>query len=151
MVTANRMAGCTHGVELFATWKINDRWSLSPAYAFGEIHMHADPASQDRQAFGRAEGRTPRHWARLESHLRLYRHLQWDASATFVDRLIYQPVPSYTRIDTQLSWPWTENLSIRVAGVNLLRDRHLEFVDDTSGTPPSLSKRGVLAQLIWRF
>jgi hypothetical protein len=38
-----------------------------------------------------------------------------------------------------------------VVGQNLVRDRHLEFVDDTGSVGSSLVKRSAYAKLTWQF
>jgi iron complex outermembrane recepter protein len=99
----------------------------------------------------RAEGTTPRHWARLESRLRIFRGVQWDSSISFTDRLKFQNVPAYTRVDTQLTWSLGEKLSFSLAGQNLLQDRHLEFNSDRAAGPFSMSKRSAFAKVTWWF
>jgi iron complex outermembrane receptor protein len=127
LVNGNLMHGETHGLEVSANWKVTGRWTLTPGYAFEQIHLHLDSTSQDTQSVSTGLGSSPRHWARLESHVNLVRSLAWDASANFADRLPALSVPSHTRLDTQLTWRATENLSLSIVGQNLLRDRHLEF------------------------
>lgn len=151
LLNSNRMSGETHGIEASAHWRLADRWSLVPAYAFEQIHFHLDPNSHDLMSVGRAEGRTPRNWARLESRLFLPYRLFWDVSATFSDRLVGPGVPGYVRVDTQVTRPLTESVTLTATGQNLLRSQHLEFVDDTSGKPSSLSGRSVFVTLAWRF
>ncbi len=133
----NFMYGEGHGLEISANWKVNERWTLSPEYAFQQIHMHLTRASQDTASQADAEGSTPVHSAQLRSHVKLSRDLAWDASAGFVDRLRSLDVPAYTRLDTGLSWQWTESLSSSFVGQNLLKDRRLEFTDST-GVPAVL-------------
>jgi iron complex outermembrane receptor protein len=132
-------------------WKATARWTLRPGYAFEQIHMHLDPMSQDTVSVLNAEGSSPVHSAQVGSHLDLTHGIAWDASAYFVDRLRNGGIPAYTRVDTGLSWRWSEHLSSSVAGQNLLKDRHLEFVDDTGSVISTLIKRGAYAKLTWQF
>jgi outer membrane receptor protein involved in Fe transport len=60
-------------------------------------------------------------------------------------------VPSYTRLDTGLSWALGERISLSLVGQNLLRDRHEEFVDTTGSTMSTLIKRSAYAKVEWRF
>ena len=145
------MDGEAHGFEVAANWKVTDRWMLSPGYAFEQIHMHPQAGSQDTESAADAEGSTPIHSAQLRSYLKLPHGLEWDVSAYFVDRLKSEDVPSYTRLDTALTWRWTESLSSSVVGQNLLRDRHLEFVDGSGSVRSTLMKRGVYAKFTWQF
>ena len=43
----NLRYGEAHGLEMAVNWKVTDRWTLSPGYAFEQIHMHLDPGSDD--------------------------------------------------------------------------------------------------------
>jgi iron complex outermembrane recepter protein len=83
----NLMHGETHGIEAFSTWRVTDRWSLVPAYAFEAVHLHRDPTSQDFQSASNREASTPHHWSRLDSRLNLFRGVNWNLSATFIDKL----------------------------------------------------------------
>jgi iron complex outermembrane recepter protein len=146
----NLMDGETHGLEITANWKISDRWTLSPSYDFERVHMHTSALSQDTETVLETEGSDPHMHARLRSHVSLAKTLAWDASAYFVDRLEALGVPSYTRLDTGLSWRWSERISLSLVGQNLLRDHHLEFADDV-GRRATLIKRTVCAKLTWQF
>ena len=147
----NLMRGETHGVEAFATWKITSRWTLTPAYAFEEIHLHLDPSSQDTMSVAADEGSSPRQWARVGSHVSLVHNLAWDVSANFVGRLANPAVSSYTRIDSQFTWHLREHLFASLVGQNLARDHHIEFLN-TAGTGFSnYMKRSGYVKLTWRF
>ena len=147
----NLMSGEATGFEVASNWKVSDRWTLSPAYAFEQIHMHLDPTSQDTGSVLNAEGSSPANGAQLRSHVDLVSNVAWDTSVYFVDRLRSGKVPSYTRAETGLTWRWTEYLSCSVVGQNLLQDRHLEFVDSTGSVRSSLVKRSAYVKITWQF
>jgi len=147
----NLMYGEAHGFETTVNWKASDRWTLSPGYAFEQIHMHLDPTSKDTTSVLAAEGSTPVHGAQLRSHLGLVHGIAWDASAYFVDRLRSGDVPSYTRVDTGLTWRWTEGLAMSVVGQDLVKDRHLEYVDNSGTVRSALIKRSAYVKLTWQF
>jgi iron complex outermembrane receptor protein len=147
----NLMHGEAHGFELAVNWKATDRWTLSPGYAFEQIHMHLDPASQDKTSVLGAEGSSPVHGAQFRSHLDLVHEVGWDASAYFTDRLQSGRIPSYTRLDTGLTWRFTEGLAMSVVGQNLVKDRHLEFLDGNGTVRATLVKRSAYAKLTWQF
>ncbi len=107
----------------------------------------AQPGCRDRRE---VEGSTPAHSAQLRSHVELGRGIEWDVSGYFVDRL-KTGIPSYTRLDTGLTWRWTEALSMSVVGQNLIKDRRLEFVDDSGSVRSTLIKRSVYAKFTWQF
>ena len=143
--------GESHGLETFATWRVTDRWTLTPAYTFEGMHLHPDTGSLDMQSAGNKEGSTPRHWARMASQFRFPRGLSWNISSTFIDRLPALSVPGYVRLDSQLTWSARENLSLSIVGQNLLRDQHLEFADRWGGLASSRIKRSVFARFVWTF
>jgi len=145
----NLMHGEAHGFEVAANWKVTDRWTVSPAYDFERFHMHLSPSSQDTTTVADVEGTDPHVHAHLRSHVDLSNGLSWDVSAYFVDRITYQAVPSYTRLDTQLSWRPKEGFSVSLVGQNLVRDSHLEFVEQ--GNDPTLVKRSGYAKVTWKF
>jgi iron complex outermembrane receptor protein len=147
----NLMHGEAHGLEMAANWKLTDRWMLSPGYAFEQVHLHVDATSRDISSVPQEEGSSPVHSAQLRSHLNLPHGIGWDASAYFVDRLESGAIPSYTRIDTGLTWRWTEGLSMSVVGQDLVKDRHLEFVDSSGFVRSTLIKRSVYAKFTWQF
>ncbi|MGB9464406.1 MAG: TonB-dependent receptor [Candidatus Acidiferrum sp.] len=147
----NLMHGESHGLEIAANWKLTDRWTISPGYDFERIHMRVSPLSQDPEAAANDQGIDPHVQAQIRSHLELSQSLSWDTSAYFVDRLIFSAVPSYTRIDSGLSWRWKEGVSLGLVGQNLLRDHHLEFLDSSGASRSTLIKRSAYAKITWQF
>jgi iron complex outermembrane receptor protein len=151
LVWGNKMRGATDGLEISGNWKIGTRWTLSPGYALLQMRLRTDPTSQDSTSLADVEGSSPRHQAQLRSHLLLPAHFAWDASGDFVERLPAQQVPSYTRLDTQLSRQLGEQLEISLVGQNLLQDHHLESNDMLTSLNPTQVKRSAYAKIAWRF
>jgi iron complex outermembrane receptor protein len=147
----NKMHGTTEGVELSADWRVADRWTLSPGYSFLEMHLHPDARGQDLSSAPDTQGSNPQHQAQLRSHVELRRNLSWDASVYYVDQLPAQAIPSYVRVDTQLSWRFRERLRFSLVGQNLLRDHHPESNDIFTVVNASLVKRGAYAKIVWQF
>jgi iron complex outermembrane recepter protein len=147
----NLMHGETQGIEVAANWQPIHRWTLSPGYAFEEIHMHLSPVSQDTTSVSEAQGSSPDHSAQLRSHFELAHGLAWDASAYFVDRLTNPVERAYTRLDTGLSWKFAESASLGIFGQNLLSGAHEEFVDPTGSVRTTLIKRTAYVKFTWRF
>jgi iron complex outermembrane receptor protein len=145
----NLMYGEARGLEAAANWRVMDHWTISPAYDFERFHMHSSPTSRDTGTVVAIEGTDPHLHANLRSHVDLSKALAWDTSAYFVDRITFQAVPSYTRLDTELLWKCGEGLSLTLAGQNLVRDHHLEFVEP--GNDPTLVKRSGYAKVTWKF
>jgi iron complex outermembrane receptor protein len=147
----NLMSGETHGVEISGEWKVMRRWRLAPGYAFEEIHMRTQPGSLDTTSVGIAEGSSPRNSAQLRSIIDLPHGLAWSASADFVDRLAAFDIPSYTRVDTQLTWKWGERGTFSLVGQNLQRDDHFEIQDFTQSVAANQIKRSAYAMIRWSF
>jgi iron complex outermembrane receptor protein len=153
----NLMHGETHGAEVAVNWKATNRWTISPGYAFEQLHMHTAPTSLDTQTAIFIEGAAPRQSAQLRSHLDLPRGLAWDTSAYFVGRLIHQgpltnvAIPAYTRVDTGLTWKIGERIAFSVFGQNLVQDHHFEFEDTDGSIQNGQIKRSAYAKFTWRF
>jgi iron complex outermembrane recepter protein len=151
LVYANQMHGETHGLEMAVNWKVTDRWTLSTGYAFERIHLHTSPTSQDTTSVSTGEGNTPHIQAQLRTTLALPRRLDWNTSLYFVGRFPAEQVPSYTRLDTGITWRASEGLAVSLVGQNLLKDRHLESNSFDQGEFSSLIKRSVYAKFAWQF
>jgi iron complex outermembrane receptor protein len=147
----NLLYGEAHGFEISTKWKPMNRWSISPGYAFEEIHMHTEPTSQDTTSAATAEGSSPRNSAQLRSHLDLPHGLTWNASVYFVSRLSAENIPAYARVDTQLAWNWSERGTFSVVGQNLQQDHHFEFQDLLHSINATQAKRSAYAMIRWSF
>jgi len=148
---ANLAYGETHGFETFADWRVTERWTLSPGYSFLSMHIHQARASHDLVTAALTEGSVPAHQAELRSHVSLPGHLGWNTAAYFVGPLSALAVPSYTRLDSNLTWQAREDFSVSLVGQNLLRDRHLEFGGPNATVQPSLIKRSAYVKVAWSF
>jgi iron complex outermembrane recepter protein len=148
---ANLLYGETHGFETLVDWKVTRRWTLSPSYSFLTMHLHREASSDDLTTAPETEGSVPTHQAQLRSQVNLPRHLQWNAAANFVGSLPALAVPSYTRLDSNMTWQAGERFSISLVGQNLLHDRHLEYTGPDSSVQSDLIKRSVYAKVTWRF
>lgn len=150
-VLSNKLHATTDGVEGYLRWRVIKRWTVSPGYSLLQMHVHHDPASQDAVSIQDIQGSSPAHQAQLRSHLELSRRIGWDLNAYFVDRLRAAPVPSYTRLDTQMSWRFGESGAFTLVGQNLLQDHHFEFNDFLQSVNSTQIKRSAYARITWRF
>jgi iron complex outermembrane recepter protein len=147
----NQLYGETHGIEVFASAKLAARWTLSPGYSFLTMHLHRDAISTDTTTGPETQGSSPNQQAQLRSFVNLPMHLQWTTSAYFVGRLVYQKIPSYTRLDTQLAWQPSDKISFGLVGQNLLKGLHQEYNGSDLTEVPSLIRRSAYASFTWRF
>jgi hypothetical protein len=115
------------------------------------MHLHTQTSSLDTASVVDAQGSNPGHQAQLRSHVDLSSKLAWDTNAYFVGRLPAQSVPSYTRLDSQLTWRLAERVQLSVTGQNLLRDHHVEFNDQFQSVNSSQFKRSAYAKITWQF
>lgn len=147
----NKMHGITGGIEASVHWKVNNHWTLSPGYSFLKMHLHTDPTSMDTTSAADTEGSSPSHQAQLRSHLELPGGIGWDTNVYFVGPLPAQFVPSYTRLDSQLTWRFLEGVELSIVGQNLLSDHHVELNDYLSVVNPSQVKRSAYVKMTWKF
>jgi iron complex outermembrane receptor protein len=147
----NQMYGTTEGLEAYLNWKVNRRWTLSPGYSFLEMHLRLQALSQDSFSVTDTQGSNPGHQAQLRSHVELSSSLAWDTNAYFVGPLPAQFVPSYTRLDSQLTWRLREHLQLSVTGQNLLKDHHTEFNDQLQINNSTQVKRSAYTKITWQF
>ncbi len=87
----------------------------------------------------------------MRSHVDVSRGFTWDTAAYFVERLPAQPVTSYTRLDTQLSWRLGERAAFSLVGENLLRDHHVESNATGTSVDSSQMKRSAYARITCHF
>ncbi len=153
----NLMYGEGHGVEVQAKWKVMDSWSVSPGFTYANEHMHTRPQSLDTLTASFEEGGAPDHLAQLFSHVDLRRGLTWDLNAYYVDELTDQgptgnvKIPSYTRLDTVVTWKMWERFSFSMVGQNLLKDHRMEFEDVNGSLQSGQIKRSGYMKLTWQF
>lgn len=145
----NLLDGESHGAEIALNWKLTSRWILSPGFAYEQIHIYRDPGSQDTAMTASMQGSTPREQAQLRSNVEINRHLEWNSSAYFVGRLA--TVPSYTRLDSGVTWQPAKAFSFSIVGQNLLRDHHAEFDNVAQIVNTSLIKRSAYAKFSLQF
>jgi iron complex outermembrane receptor protein len=148
---ANLLHGTTEGIEVSAHFKVTDRWTLSPGLALLQMNLRTDSTSLDTTTVADIEGSNPRRQAQLRSSLNLSHGFSWDTSAYFVDRLPAPQLPSYTRLDTRLSWRPAERLELALVGQNLLQDHHVESNDTGTSVNSSRVVRSAYAKVSWQF
>ena len=98
------------------------------------------------------EGSDPEHQFNLRSGWDITEDLEFSAGLAYVDHLASLDVSSYFRADLGLTWRPTDDLEFSVWGQNLIDGEHLEFREEDSGSsPPSEVRRGIYAQVSYRF
>ncbi len=151
VIFGNQLYGETHGAEAAVDWRVSSRWKIRAGYAFLAMHMHQSASSGDTLTARGTEGNSPAHQAQLRSHIALTARLAFDVSGYFVSRLSFQHVPSYTRLDTGLTWQAGEHSSVGIYGQNLLSDHHLETTNTDQIVQSNWIKRSGYARFTWQF
>jgi iron complex outermembrane receptor protein len=147
----NEMHGTTYGIEMSADWRVSSRWTLSPGYAFLEMHLHPNAGTTDVSSAPDIQGSNPQHQGQLRSHLDLRHGFSWDTNVFYVSSLPVQQIPAYTRLDAQLTWRLGEGLALNLVGQNLLQDHHAESNDIFTIVNASQVKRSVFARITKQF
>jgi iron complex outermembrane receptor protein len=143
----NLMEGSVYGVEAWGNYRVNDWWRL--AAGFNVQHEHLKFKFGSSQLGGTQQsGNDPNHQISLRSSMNLRRDVALDVYLREVGELHNPVVSSYTQMNIRIAWDVTPGLQLAVSGFNLLRARHLEFVN-----PPTADyvERSFLASAQLRF
>jgi iron complex outermembrane recepter protein len=151
IVIGNQLYGETHGIEVLVNAKLAARWTLSPGYTFLTMHIHRSATSSDVISGPEAQGSSPNQQAQLRSNVNLPGHWQWTTSAYFVGRLTDPKNPSYTRLDTNLTWQPSDKILLGLVGQNLLKGLHQEYNGRDLTETSSLIRRSAYARVTFRF
>jgi iron complex outermembrane receptor protein len=142
---ANIAKGRTYGLEVATNYKVKDTWTLRGSYSLLRMNL-AGPAGTT--AAETTEGQSPRHQIHAASSLTLPKAFELSTNAYFVGPLRSDRVPSYTRIDTGITWKGLERADLSLIGHNLL-GAHQEV--GQSPAPPNVVQRSIFGQIAWRF
>ncbi|MGH9356123.1 MAG: TonB-dependent receptor domain-containing protein, partial [Terriglobia bacterium] len=150
----NNLYGRTYGIEASLDWNVARYWSIQPGYASfaGVLHEITAPAGFPGVSdVFQALGDNPRNQFQIRSNLDLPHRFQFDTNLYYVDRLVSQNVPAYTRLDAQLTWKTAESLEVSIVGQNLLTPRHMEFNGPEDLVLSTEIPRSAYLKLTWRF
>ncbi|MGZ5008277.1 MAG: TonB-dependent receptor plug domain-containing protein [Methylobacter sp.] len=154
-VMVNGLKAESYGVELYANWKVTDRWRLMPGYTWLNIDARAKSNNYNNALALKNEGSSPQNQYSIRSQLSLPHNIEFDASVYYMDNLRSTTtvqnttlrVPNYTRLDLRLGWRPIKALELSIAGQNLLDGRHPEFMADdliASEVPRSVYGKAVI-------
>src|SRR5487761_12308 len=147
----NNLYGRTYGVEASLDWKVAKRWSIHPGYASFAGVLHQIVAPTGIPVIFQGIQDNPRNQFQIRSNLDLPHRFQFDTDVYYVDRLVSQNVPAYTRLDTQLSWHAAGSLDLSIVGQNLLTPRHMEFNAPEDLILPTEIPRSAYGKITWHF
>ncbi len=147
---ANLFYGETYGAEASVNYDATRRWKIQGSYSFLRVQLHPGAGSADVRSES-AEGDNPRHQFQVHSYFKLSPRLDLDLSLYHVSRLLSQPVPRYTRVDTRVGWRVREGIELSVGLQNLLDERHVEFAGADAAVLISQPQRSAYGKLSWHF
>jgi len=110
------------------------------------MQLHADPGTPS--TVESPEGQSPRHQIHLGSSLNLTKYFELSGQSYFVSSLPFFHVPSYTRLDSNITWKAPRHSELSLIGQNLLGS-HLEYGDTPAVS--NLVGRSVFGRAAWRF
>jgi outer membrane receptor protein involved in Fe transport len=160
----NAIRAQTYGTEFSANWQAAPNWRLGASYSLlvarAQIQQNefADQFIPPFEAQGFSES-SPKNQFQIHSYLDLVKNVQLNTSLYYVDALAtvnqgaegFQQVPSYFRMDVNMSWQFAPNMSITAGVQNLLEKRHFEYGSVNSQTLPSEVPRSFFAEVKLAF
>jgi iron complex outermembrane receptor protein len=149
VLTSNGIHGDAGGFELAPDWKPVSWWELRASYAYLNMDLKNEPWSNDPSSVAGYEGSTPRNQLVTESLVNLPKHLEFDQTFRYVEKLPAQMVQSYETADARFGWHATRQMELFVTGQNLLQPHFAQFGGNPSGLVQV--RRGVYAKLVWRW
>lgn len=159
----NAVAAQTYGGELSANWQATPSWRLGASYSLLLAHAQNEQrelADQFVPAYEAQEfaNSSPKNQFQLHSYWDVLKNLQFNTSLYYVDTLgqVSQPgglqyVPSYFRLDLNVAWKITPNITAMAGVQNLLQDSHFEYGSIDSVALPTEVPRTVFAELKMSF
>jgi iron complex outermembrane receptor protein len=142
----NSLKGTTSGGEIAPEWRPASFWRLRGSYSFLSMHIKKAPGSPDIGSAPQIEGTSPQHQVSIQSAFDIPRSISLDLQYRYVSALPGQKVPAYQTADARIAWQW-KNVTLSVAGRNLLQPYHFEF-----GADPGFVgiKRAAYGKVEWR-
>ena len=149
-LAANKMSGGTHGVEVFADWKVMPKWRVSGSYSYLGMDIHRNADSLDSTSLDPA-GISPANQFYIRTSIDLLKNLEPDVTVRFVDDLFALGIPSYYSLDAHIGWRPAGPFELSFGTKNLLNHQHLEFRPDFINTSPTMVKRTYFGTVTARF
>ena len=150
LVFDNKMEGRSYGMEVSATWRVMDGWTVTGHYSYILLNLNQDEDSTAMQ--GEDDERdVPRNQVYLRSSWDFLDQFQFDLVTRYVDVLPAPDVPSYVEMDARLGWRATRNFEVSLVCQNMWHDDHWESPDSSLGDIATQVERGVYLMGAVRF
>ncbi|MGE4063761.1 MAG: TonB-dependent receptor plug domain-containing protein [Rhodospirillaceae bacterium] len=140
LTVANNMDGSSYGVEAWANIALSEGWRMSLGGNYLKKNLRLKAGSLDFFGTGFA-GNDPSYQLSVRSYSRLSSDVDLYLGLRAIDELPNPAVPAYVEADATVTWRVTPALSIAVSGLNLLHNRHTEFVL-TGIAPVAITRSG---------
>lgn len=147
--TENYSQGKARGFELAVDYLVSERWKLKSTYTYFNFDSTNNPVGGISAAQG-FELQSPEHQARFTSYHTLPDNWEFDWTLRYVDDLFLGYIPEYTEFDMRIGRQITPNVSVSLAGKNLLDPSKPEFVDGNYGPALTELQRSAFIQIDWR-
>ena len=145
----NHQSGHTYGVEMAATLKLRQWWTVYSTYSWLNYNLGYDSGTENILA-SPAEW-SPRQQFSLRSYMDLPYNLELDSALYYSDGLDGYNVPSYTRLDMRVGWKPVEWADVSLMLENLLDNQHPEFGGYDEGIVPTEVPRSFYGKVTFRF
>lgn len=122
----NAMTGEVYGLEIAASWKVRDNWTLSGSYTLMDMYLHAanNGVVADLET---AEGQAPHQQANIRSSWNINHDWSLDTAVYYTGKMTAPAVDSYVRVDANVGYRINDNAQFNLIGQNLFDRRHREF------------------------
>jgi iron complex outermembrane receptor protein len=148
LVVKNGMRGNTYGVEAWGSYSIREWWRLKAGASALRKELHLVAGSRDIFGVGFA-GNDPSYQFQMQSDMDLPHDLALNIGLRRVDSLKSPAVRGYFEADAKIDWRIMDELHVSLAGVNLLHERHVEFINGS--LPPLAIPRSVYLETRLQF
>jgi iron complex outermembrane recepter protein len=143
-ITLDNGAGArAKGVELAATWKVQEWWRVIGVYSYAHVMFSGAPSEITRAV--------PEQQWQVRSSTNPMRRLDLDAMLFHVGAIPSADVEAYYRLDLRAKWHVSSAFDVAAGVQNLLRDARPEFVDITTSIEPSTVRPRAYLEAAWRF
>ncbi|MBU1233158.1 MAG: TonB-dependent receptor [Proteobacteria bacterium] len=128
----NGMDGETYGAEISCRWSIANWWRLTGGFTWFQFNaLNMGDSQEARQGF--EEDQNANFLFSLVSYIDLPGNFELNTTLYGVDSLDELKIDSYLRLDINVAWHPTEDMTISAGGHNLFNDSHQEFNDTMDG------------------
>jgi len=139
-ILRNVLSGKSNGVEIDLSYRINEQLKIKGTYSYLRQNYTPLPGVLDAESLFTAmtvTQQSPRHRYSAGISIDPAENLELDLNlygwSKFRNDTIIPVVAAYNRLDARVGWQASENLTVSLAGQNLLKPLHREEIDNVLG------------------